>query len=322
MYLTLRHFELIETIARSRSIGRAAEMLGLSQPGVSRALKSLEDQVGGKLFEKGKTGLVPTTLAEIFLRRNRALQAPLEDILIEIERMKGVNSGRLVVGAGLYSAAISVTRALALTIKRHPGISIELIERDWRDITLDVLSGSIDLAIVDVSAALKSADFDVEPLPHHKCVVAVREGHPLTGFRPVKMQDLIKFPYCGTQPSSWVTELTTKNPDIFGAVKKEEAAVPVTANSMEAVRNIVLSSDCFGVFPQWVLSTAEKFSPLVALTVPELDWLRTNYGFIRRKSRPPSPSAEAFMTILREVEAEIALSEAKQAPPPPHRPRR
>ena len=312
MHLTYRHFEMIETLVRCRTIGRAANLLGLSQPGMSRALKTLEEQIGGPLFEKSHTGLIPTTLAEIFMRNNRALQAPLEDIVVEIERMKGVNTGRLVIGAGLYAAAISVTRAVGEVHKRHPGLAIELIERDWRDITLDVLSGSIDLAIVDVSAAIKGADFDVEPLPHHKCLVMVREGHPLREMRTVKMRDLIKYPYCGTQPSSWVNALTTKHPEIFGAVEKKEAAVPVTVNSVEAVRAVVQSSDCFGILPRCVIPNAAAFRPLVELVIPELDWLRTNYGFVSRKNRPPSPAGKAFMAIVRDIEAEMAQRESNE----------
>ena len=63
MRLTLRHFEIIEALNSKGSVTEAAKSLGLSQPGLSRALKMLEDQIGGKLFSKSEQGLIATPLA-------------------------------------------------------------------------------------------------------------------------------------------------------------------------------------------------------------------------------------------------------------------
>ena len=84
MRLTLRHFEIVQTLHSEGSVTAAAKALGLSQPGLSRALKMLEDQIGGKLFSKSEQGLIATPLAEVFLRRHKSLAHPIEAILTDI----------------------------------------------------------------------------------------------------------------------------------------------------------------------------------------------------------------------------------------------
>lgn len=98
MRLTLRHFEIVQTLNSEGSVTTAAKALGLTQPGLSRALKMLEDQIGGKLFTKGDRGLIATPLAEVFLRRHKSLATPIEAILNDIEQLKSAQMGRVVVG--------------------------------------------------------------------------------------------------------------------------------------------------------------------------------------------------------------------------------
>ena len=78
MRLTLRHFEIVEALQSLGTVTAAARALGLSQPGLSRALKTLEEQIGGKLFTKADHGLVATPLADVFLRHHRQLLTPVE----------------------------------------------------------------------------------------------------------------------------------------------------------------------------------------------------------------------------------------------------
>lgn len=316
MRLTLRHFEIVEALNSEGSVTAAAKVLGLTQPGMSRALKMLEDQIGGKLFTKGEQGLVPTPLAEVFLRRHKLLAHPIEAILTDIENLKAGQSGRVVIGAGTYASFISVYRAIAKLHQKHPALIFNLIERDWRDIMFELISGTIDLAVIDISAARQSSEVEIEPLPLHACGIVVRKNHPLTEKEKLTIGNLMDYTYCGTYPSHWALEKAGFSGNFFGSAGKNysHSGVALAAHTLPAIRHMILYSDAFGILPRILFHRKETKSvanELSLLDIPELGWLGTNYGMVWRRNRPPSPATQALMNEIRSIESELATEEAR-----------
>ena len=325
MHLTLRHFELVEAVHRYGSFTLAAKSLGLSQPALSRAIKALEEQIGGRLFEANEKGLVPTPLAEVFIKRHETLSIPLEEILVDIDHLKTTLKGKVIVGVGTYAPLLSIYTTIAQIHQQNSSIAIDLIERDWRDTMLALISGKIDIGIVDVSAARQNSQLEVEKLPAHSCGIYVRKSHPLATKREITAAELSNYSYCGTYPSHWVLERVGGQSAVFGVSTQGSKALsaPITLHTLEAARQVVLSSDAFGIFPRILLhknKAAFMGEGLTLLNVPELNWLSTNYGMIWRRNRPQSPALEAFMVQLRTVETAIAKEEARLAITPPPRP--
>lgn len=322
MRLTLRHFEIIEALNSKGSVTEAAKSLGLSQPGLSRALKMLEDQIGGKLFSKSEQGLIATPLAEVFLRRHKLLASPIEAILSDIEQLKSAQLGRVVIGAGTYAPLISIYGAIARTHKKHPSLVFDLIERDWRDIMLELISGALDLAIIDISAAQQTSEVEIESLPRHACTIGVRKDHPLTKKEKRSVGDLMDYPYCGTYPSQWALEKARFSGNFFGGSGKNysHSGVALAAHTFPAILQIIQSSDAFGIVPRILFhkkqmkSLADDITPL---DIPELNWLGTNYGMVWRRNRPLTPAVKALMTEIRLVEEERVNEEALLSISPP-----
>ncbi|MFM8608514.1 MAG: LysR family transcriptional regulator [Hyphomicrobiales bacterium] len=322
MRLTLRHFEIVQTLNSEGSVTTAAKALGLTQPGLSRALKMLEDQIGGKLFTKGDHGLIATPLAEVFLRRHKSLATPIEAILNDIEQLKSAQMGRVVVGAGTYAAFVSVYQAIAKTHQKHPALILDLIERDWRDILAELISGALDLAIIDVSAARQTSEAEIEPLPVHPCGIAVRKDHPLTKKDRLTSADLMDYTYCGTYPSQWVLEKARFSGNFFGSAGTNfsHSGVGLGAHTLSAVRQIIQNSDAFGILPKILFhrnKTRALADGIVLLDIPELNWLRTNYGLVWRRNRPLSPAVNVLMTEIRKAEDDVLKEEARLSLSPP-----
>ncbi|HEX2146834.1 MAG TPA: LysR family transcriptional regulator, partial [Pseudorhizobium sp.] len=80
----LRHLRLFEAVAETRSLTQAAERLHLSQPAVTQAIKKLEREMGGLLFERNRSGLSATARGELLFHRVQAAFAILDPVLGEI----------------------------------------------------------------------------------------------------------------------------------------------------------------------------------------------------------------------------------------------
>jgi DNA-binding transcriptional LysR family regulator len=72
-YPSLRQLRVLEAVARRKSIGRAAALVGLSQPAVTQAMASLERRFRVALFERGRRGSYPTDFGKLLLARTERL---------------------------------------------------------------------------------------------------------------------------------------------------------------------------------------------------------------------------------------------------------
>lgn len=318
MKLEFKHFELVDAIFRGQSLSAAAKYLGLSQPAISSALKSLENKVGGKLFEVGENGLIPTRLADIFISRNMALRGPLDQIRADIESIKQGRFGQINIGTGFNPPLISLYDALSQLLIHMPRLSINLIERDWRDIMVAIASETIDFGIIDVSIAEKSDQFQYIRLPRHLCSVVVRLGHPLIDKSNISIDDLSHYPYCGPNPSRWAIDEAGIGAKIFGEAKKNKDQImgSFNAHTFYTALNIVLNTDSFSVLPKIIFNRKkndnqifEFTSHLAQIKIEELSWLRTNYGIVWRSNRKLTEFDEKFIEIIEDIENRITAED-------------
>jgi len=317
MKLEFRHFELVEAINKGGSLATAAKLLGKTQPAVSIALKALEKEVGGKLFEFSPNGLIPTPLADIFLTRHMALKGPLDQIYADLKSLAYGRFGHINIGTGFNPPLISLYPALSQLQKELPSLSVNLLERDWRDIMVAIASETIDLGIIDVSIAEQSSEFDFRRLPRHDCCVVVRSQHPLAGKAGLTIEDLLPYSYCGPHPSRWAIDQSGIGSKIFGIAEgdTEQISASFNAHTFFTALNMILSTNAFSVFPKIIF---EHMSPiysyldfstqLVNLEISELSWLKTNYGLVWNKNRLTLDCLKRFIEIIVKMENDLLRS--------------
>ncbi len=92
MNISSRDLRLVTAIDRYRHFGRSADALGISQPALSRALKTLELRLGETLFTRGRAGVETTDFGRLIADRARFLLAEMSDLErdIELARKEGV----------------------------------------------------------------------------------------------------------------------------------------------------------------------------------------------------------------------------------------
>ena len=298
-------------IAEAGSFASAARSLGVSQPTLTRQIRSLEASLGLRLFDRGRHGATPTPLGGQILTRAASLIRSAELLSDEISLLRGVEVGDLNVGAGVYPAFLSLGRALARLTARHPRLHVSVRVEDWRGIALEVLEARLDLAIVEIGDYAKHPDLDVEPLPEHQGVFICRAGHPLLKRREPTLAEVFGYPLAGTRLAPRVgTFLLGQRTAGQLDEATGEYIPPIEVNTIRLMAEVVGASDAFGIVP--LLTALELGRDGRIATLPlRPPWLRTKYGFITLKQRTLSPAAAAFMSEVRAVEAELAAEEAK-----------
>ena len=123
--MDLRQLRSFVTLAELLHFGRAARLLNLSQPALSKQIQLLEDGLGGALLQRGRHGAKLTALGRQFLAGARALVRDADDLLEANRRAAQGHSGRLRIGFGFHTFEI-VPRVVVKLRRKAPGIEITL----------------------------------------------------------------------------------------------------------------------------------------------------------------------------------------------------
>ena len=298
-------------IAEEGSFASAAKRLRLSQPTLTRQIRTLETALGLRLFDRGRFGAVPTPLGQQVLTRAARLVRSAEILDDEIDLLRGVEVGNLKVGAGVYPAFLSLGKALARLAGRRPRLHVSVQVQDWRGLAPKVLEARLDLAVVEIGEYADHPELEVEALPEHHGVFLCRAGHPLLKRREPGLAEVFAYPFAGTRLAPRVASFLVGHKTAGRVDEASGEYVPsIEVNTIRLMTEAVLHSDAFGLVP---LLTALELGQDGRLTCLPLrpPWLKTKYGLITLKHRTLSPAAEAFMTEVRAVEAELAAEEAK-----------
>lgn len=286
MHIRLQQIWHAVALAEAGSYTVAARRVHLSQPALSRSIKRLEAECNAVLFDRTPEGVVPTRVGAMVVQRGAALIRATRDMQREVALTLGLDTGQLQIGAGTYPANISVGKACGRLIAEHPGLKLDVRVGDWAQLLQEVLEGNLDVAVVEMSAAAGDERLLIEELPVHIGRFVCRSGHPLAAADTLGIDDILAFPL-----------VTTSLPERFTHLQPS-----IRVDTFSLLRDIVLHSDAIGLAANIQLAADERAGTMCGLPL-ELPYLHTRYGFIRLRSRTPSPATLAFMATLRDVEA-------------------
>jgi DNA-binding transcriptional LysR family regulator len=306
MHLTFRHFELVEAIHNCGTLVEAAKILGISQPALSNALQALEAQIGEILFDRSVKPLRPNRFARVFIERGKQITIEKTEILRDISRLNGLESGRLTVAASMYGAQSFAEQAIARVVKLYPQLQITLLQGNWLEVTKSVLQGKIDLALAEFSYAQTLPELATELVNNDPCYFFCRAGHPLTQQKSVTWTDLNAYPYADTRLADRFTSGLSEAGIILGEYDPvDRVTIPkIWVETFSALKQIIKNSDAIGSSRPLLLKDDLASGELVLLDVGPHPWLVEYLGFIYRKDRHLSPALKMFMETVRAIEQE------------------
>lgn len=131
------------------SLTRAAELLNIAQPALSQQLAALEDQLGKKLLERTRQGVVPTAAGEALYRHANLILKQINNAIAEVGASTEEISGRVSIGMPLSVTAVLIVPLTQLVAKRYPSISLDFTDGLPADLAAEfVVNGRFDMAFV------------------------------------------------------------------------------------------------------------------------------------------------------------------------------
>lgn len=241
--MDLRQLTAVVTVADVGSITRAARMLDLVQPTVTRRIKLLEDELGVTLFERTTRGVVPTSQGEAFVEHARRALRELDRGRAEVRPELTGLSGLVTVG--LLDSVIDLLAGPVTTevAAAHPGIELRLLSaysghlQQWLD------DGDVDVSLLYNLASSPSPS--VVPLVEETLWAVAPLGSGLDPDLPVSCEVVMSHPLVLPVAGHGLRVLIDQVIAQVGASPR----IVVEVNSLHAQKQLVYAGHGWSILP-------------------------------------------------------------------------
>ncbi|NWJ96368.1 MAG: LysR family transcriptional regulator [Chloroflexi bacterium] len=295
-YPTLHQLAIFIAVVEHRSFSRAAEELSLSQPSVSMQVQKLENTLRNvPLFEQTGRKLSLTEAGQEFYHYARTVLNQMDEAILVLEELKGMERGRLRVAADTTAGVYVVPRILGQFKRLYPQISISMQVGNRTTVQEQLFSHAADLAVM--GHTFDNPELMAIPLQANKLVVIAHPKHPLVGQELISLENLSKEPFILREAGSGTRASTEK---IFTKSNlKMQVVMELSDNG--AIKQAVIAGIGLAVISSATLELELKTGQLVMLKVDGFPVKRQWY-LVQVRGKRLSPPAQTFQELaLRSI---------------------
>lgn len=193
--MKLQQLRYLTAIARNNlNISAAAESLYTSQPGVSKQIRLLEDELGVELFNRnGKHLTHITPVGRQIIEKAEKILREVRNIQVLAEEFRDDQRGNLAIATTHTQARYVLPRVIQIFRQHYPAVILQIHQGSPSQIAELAVSGEVDFAIATEASELFE---DLVMMPCYRwcrCVLVPRE-HPLTQLEQLSLQDVAEYP--------------------------------------------------------------------------------------------------------------------------------
>lgn len=299
-HVKLRQLHVLITVVEARSMGKAAGVLAISQPVVSKTIAELEEAVGQRLLDRSKQGVTPTLYGRALLACSLAVFDELRQGVRTLEFLADPTSGEIRIGCTEPGAMGFVPAVIERLSKRYPRIVIHVVigdsatlaEHDLRERRVEMVVGAIPWG--DPATA-----FDVDLLFEDLHVVMAGGTNKWLRRRGIALADLVDEPWILPPMESGSGKGIAQ---AFRSYGLEPPKSRVVAFSIPLCQHLLASGRYLAVLPV----TMAKLAGRSPLRLVDVEWppIRRAVAILTLKGRTLSPTARLFIDGARETAKE------------------
>lgn len=299
--IKFRHLQTFVEVSRQKSVMKAAEMLHVSQPAVTKTIRELEDALGVRVLERDGRGIRVTRLGEVFLRHAGAAISALRQGVDSIAAGRLGSAEPVRIGALPTVSTRIMPRAISLFLGENTGSRVKIITGENAVLLGQLRVGDLDIVVGRLAAPEQMAGFSFEPLYSEEVRFVVRAGHPLLAGSTFDFTDL----------TGYVALMPTQTSIIRPFVERLLIAngVPNWPTQIETVshafgRAFVRSTDAVWVISEGVVAADIEDGVLAVLPIDTSE-TKGPVGLTIRADQQPTLGLGLLMQTLREAAAEL-----------------
>lgn len=258
-------------VAEQLSFSKAAEIIHISQPAVSRHIKELEQRYDASLFERKGNRIYLTRAGEKVYHALREIAQHYRHLDFEMGELHNAQSGEIIIGASSTIAQYVIPRVMASFHKRYPHIQLHLKNGNSFEMEQQLLDNRVDVALVEnlsVHGGIRYHDF-----LHDELIVVTGQNSPYAGRGTIDKEDLLHMPLALREEGSGTLEVIRK---FFTQhkIRFEDINTSIHLGSTESIKNFLLDFNGLAIISEKAVQNELYLKTLVKLQVKDITFPR------------------------------------------------
>ncbi|SEF07829.1 DNA-binding transcriptional regulator, LysR family [Rhizobiales bacterium GAS188] len=293
--MELRTLRAFVEVVRQGGFSQAAKTVFATQSTVSKAVKHLEDEIGVPLLDRIGHRSMLTVAGEVVYRRALKMLAERDDLVAELDELRGLKRGTLRLGLPPVGSSILFAPLFAIYRNRYPGIDIRLVEHGSGRLEEILQSGEIDIAasLLPVSDEFEWQDVRTEPL-----MALLPADHVLARKTSINLANLKDLPFILFETGFALNRV------ILDACRRRgfEPAVTARSSQIDFIVELVAAGLGIAFLPRMIAE--QRSHPSVRRTLLVESQTEWHIAMIWRRGAYLSHAAKAWLAISREIHSE------------------
>lgn len=301
--MNFQQLRTFRVVAQQRSYSRAAQLLYLSQPGVSLQVRALEESVGMPLFERSGRHLRLTEAGEALLEYADRILALVDESQHVLDELNGGERGSVRVAASTTAGIYIVPRALGGFHQQYPVVRLTLDVVNRFTVADRLLHDEVDVAVMGLID--DAHDLEVEPFLPNELVVIASPRNPLAQRKRIQIEELSEQVMLLREQGSG----TRTDIERMFAERQLPLRIGMELRSSGSIKQAVTADLGVAIMPMHAIELELLAKRLVVLDVQGFP-IRRDWSLARRAGRHLSAAASGLWDYLLLYRDEAALESA------------
>jgi len=186
--MELRHLRYFLAVAEALNFTKAAALLRVAQPALSRRVQDLEDEIGVDLLKRSPRGVVLTAEGKVFLDKTRHILKLADESVEQVRALARGEEGELHIGYAPAPTVEILPPALAAFQKAFPRVRVLLHDFSEQELIEGLRSGRLELALMPRGTGSQSVGLEFETLRSYPICVAVAPTHRFARLKTITLE--------------------------------------------------------------------------------------------------------------------------------------
>lgn len=292
--LDIRQLKHFVAVFEQRNLSKAAEAIPLSQPALTRSMKTLEDQLGVELFARHARGATPTAAGERLYHHAKSILAECARARRDAQQPVGELAGSVALGVGALFATRIIDDMIGRFCVDNPKVRVHLQQGYFEDLVNALDLGQIEVAFTNFPLLVLPDSMEFEPLVQVHTSVFAASSHPLAKTPSPTLEQLRDARWASVDQPHALEVLDS----LFISAGIAAPRPALQANSLTLIKSLVSAGGFVGLIPDHLLREELEQGSVVRLDVPGTPLVRSA-GLINRKEAFHRPVANALAEEIR-----------------------
>jgi DNA-binding transcriptional LysR family regulator len=278
-------------VVRHQGFTRASRALRLTQPAISKVVKSLEEELGTPLLVRERRRVKLTDAGQIVLAGAQGVLDAMRVMEEEVQELSALRRGRLRIGTPPIVGVAFLPPLLKEFHEAHPGIALELREEGSHQIAELVRTRELDVGAVVLPTDEKS--FETLPFAHDHLRAVLHPSHPLAHRRTLALRELADTPFVLYRPEFAL------HGHILEACQNSgfQPSVVSESSHWDFIVAMVAANIGVALLPVTICRRLDRRQVLsVKMSEPVIPW---DVALVWRRDRHLSPATRAWIELAR-----------------------